>query len=119
VGAPLAAVVMMGVLLEGLLLAKVNQLTNKKPVFTAASAPKNSKTGNPLKLNEWGLKDYLGVARELGWISRTTRDVGEVVRDYRNYIHPQKGHSHGISILAEDARTMWEIAKNVARQILR
>lgn len=117
--APLAAIVMMGGLLEGLLLAKVNQLPDKKPVFTAASAPKDSRTGNPLRLNDWGLKDYISVAHELGWISRTTRDVGEVVRDYRNYIHPQKEHSHGISISAEDARTMWEIAKNVARQILK
>jgi hypothetical protein len=34
-GAPLAATVMMGGLLEGLLLAKINQLSNKAPVFSA------------------------------------------------------------------------------------
>src|SRR5437773_1848747 len=86
-GAPLAAVVMMGGLLEGLLLARINQLTDKSPVFKAASAPRD-RTGTPLKLNEWGLKNYIDVAYEVGWISQTTKDVGEVVRDYRNYIHP-------------------------------
>jgi len=117
-GAPLSAIVMMGGMLEGLLLARVNQLTDASSVFKAASAPKD-KTGNPLKLNEWGLKNYLDVAHELGWISKTTKDVGEVVRDYRNYIHPQKQYSHGVSISSEDARTLWEIAKTVARQVLR
>jgi hypothetical protein len=117
-GAPLSAVVMMGGMLEGLLLARVNQLSDKSPVFKAASAPKD-KAGNPLKLNEWGLKNYLDVAHELTWISKTTKDVGEVVRDYRNYIHPQKEHSHGVSISADDARTLWEIAKSVARQVLK
>lgn len=117
-GAPLSAVVMMGGMLEGLLLARVNQLRDPSAVFKAASAPKD-KTGNPLKLNEWGLKNYLDVAHELGWISRTTKDVGEIVRDYRNYIHPQKQYSHGVSISADDARTLWEIAKTVARQVLK
>jgi hypothetical protein len=118
VGAPLSAVVMMGGMLEGLLLARVNQLKDKGPVFKAVNAPKD-KTGNPLKLNEWGLKNYLDVAHELAWISKTTKDVGEVVRDYRNLIHPQKEHSHGVSISADDARTLWEIAKGVARQVLK
>ena len=72
------------------MLARVNQLKDKTPLFKAASAPKD-KTGAPLKLNEWGLKNYLDVAHELAWISKTTKDVGEVVRDYRNYIHPVEG----------------------------
>ena len=117
-GAPLAATVMMGGVLEGLLLARINLLNDKSPVFKAATAPKD-RTGTPLRLNEWGLKNYLDVAHELGWISRTTKDVGEVVRDYRNYIHPQKEFSHGISISVDDARTLWEVAKSVAHQVLR
>ena len=117
-GAPLAAVVMMGGILEGLLLARVNQLTDKSPVFRAASAPKD-KVGTPLVLKDWGLNNFLDVSYELKWISRTTRDVGGVVRDYRNYVHPQKEYSHGVTISAEDARMLWEIAKSVARQVLK
>lgn len=118
VGAPLAAIVMMGGILEGLLLARINRLSDKSPVFKAKSAPKD-RTGTPLKLNEWTLKDYLDVAHELGWITRTTKDIGAVVRDYRNYIHPQKEHSHGINISPEDARMLWQVAKSVARQVLK
>ena len=117
-GAPLAATVMMGGLLEGLLLARINQLPDQSPVFKAAASPKD-KTGTPLKLKDWGLKDYVAVAHELGWISKTTKDIGDVVRDYRNFIHPQKEFSHGISLVTDDARMMWEVAKNVTRQILK
>src|SRR5882762_2261700 len=56
--APLAATVMMGGLLEGLLLARINREPNQQPVFTAKNAPKDKKTGNPLSLKDWGLKNY-------------------------------------------------------------
>jgi hypothetical protein len=117
-GAPLAATVMMGGLLEGLLLARINQLTDKGPVFRASAAPKD-RAGTVLKLNEWGLKNYIDVAHELAWISKTTKDIGEVVRDYRNFIHPQKELSHGINLSGDDARMLWEIAKSLVGQILR
>jgi hypothetical protein len=118
-GAPLAATVMMGGLLEGLLLAKINNLADKTPVYTAAAAPKDSKTGKTLQLKEWGLKNYIDVAHELNWITKTTKDIGEVVRDYRNYIHPQKEFSHGINLEPGDAQMLWEVAKSIAFQVLK
>jgi len=117
-GAPLAATVMMGGLLEGLLLAKINQLPDKTPVFTAAAAPIDPKTGKTLQLKEWGLKNYIDVAYELRWITKTTKDIGEVLRDYRNYIHPQKEFSHGIVLELGDSQMLWEVAKSIAKQLL-
>jgi hypothetical protein len=118
-GAPLAATVMMGGLLEGLLLAKINQLDSKAPVFSAAATPKDPKTGKALQLKEWGLKNYIDVAHELGWITKTTKDIGEIVRDYRNYIHPQKELSHGITLQPGDAHMLWEVAKSITLQLLK
>jgi hypothetical protein len=60
--------------------------------------PRDPKTGKALQLHKWGLKDYIDVAHELGWITKTTKDIAEVVRDYRNYIHPEKELSHGITL---------------------
>jgi hypothetical protein len=117
--APLAATVMMGGLLEGLLLAKINQLADKAPVFGAIAAPKDMKTGKTLQLKEWGLKNYIDVAHELTWITKTTKDIGEVLRDYRNYIHPQKEYSHGIVLVAADAQMLWEVAKSITLQLLK
>lgn len=118
-GAPLAATVMMGGLLEGLLLAKINNMTDKRTVITAAAAPKDPKTGKTLQLKEWGLKNYIDVAHELNWITKTAKDIGEVVRDYRNYIHPQKELSHGINLESGDAQILWEVAKSMTVQILK
>jgi len=117
-GAPLAATVMIGGLLEGLLLARVNRENNKKPIFTAAASPKD-RQNQPLGLKDWTLQDYIGVAHELKWITVAAKDVGVVLRDYRNYIHPQKELSHGVSLTTPDAVILWEIGKSISRQLLK
>jgi len=110
--APLAATVMMGGLLEALLLARINQLPDKSKVFTAASAPRD-KAGKTLQLNDWTLRNYIDVANELKWISQTVRDLGTVLRDYRNYIHPYKERSHGVRLLPDDSKMLWELSKSL------
>jgi hypothetical protein len=116
--APLAAVVMMGGLLESLFLARVNREPNKKSVFTASSAPKDPKTGMPLGLRDWTLRDYIAVSHELGWIPQSVRDVSQVLRDYRNYIHPQKELAHQLALTVSDARMFWDVSKAIAVRLL-
>lgn len=117
-GAPLAATVMIGGLLEGLLLARVNRENNKSAIFTAQAAPKDD-IGKTLLLKDWTLQHYIGVAHELKWITVAAKDVGVVLRDYRNYIHPQKELTHGISLATPDAVILWEIGKSISRQLLK
>lgn len=117
VNAPLAATVMMGGLLEALFLARINALPNQAGVFTAKSGPKD-KQGITRGLKEWGLKDYLDVGHELGWIRQSAKDVGQVLRDYRNYIHPEKERSHGISLDAKDAEMFLLVFCSLATQIV-
>jgi hypothetical protein len=118
VGADLAATVMLGGLLEALFLARINRLKNAAPVFTAPAAPKD-KNGKTRPLKEWGLKDYLDVAKELGWIRQSAKDVGQVLRDYRNYIHPEKELSHGITVVAEDTAMFVNVLSSIAEQIIK
>lgn len=116
-GAPLAATVMIGGLLEGLLLARVNHEANKTPIYTAAAAPKD-KARKTLHLKEWTLHNYIDVAHEVGWITVAAKDVGVVLRDYRNYIHPHKELIEEIDLQAGDAALLWVIGQHIARQIL-
>jgi hypothetical protein len=116
-GAPLSATVMMGGLVEALLLARVNRETNKAPIFTARTAPKD-KAGKTLLLPEWTLKGYLDVAHELKWVSNSAKDVGVVLRDYRNYIHPNKELTHGVKLNPNDARMFWDVCKNISREVI-
>jgi hypothetical protein len=116
--APLAATVMMGGLLEALFVARANLLTNKAPLFRAKATPIDSKTKKPLALPEWTLRPYIDVAAELGWISRSGKDVAAVLRDYRNYIHPEKERAHGVNLNDHDSEMFWEVTKSLARQLL-
>jgi hypothetical protein len=115
--APLAATVMMGGLLEALLLARVNALPSQAPVFTAAAAPKD-KQGKTRPLKDWGLNDYLNVAHELGWIRQPAKEIGQVLRDYRNYIHPEKERSLGLTIETKDAEMFLTVFSSLASQII-
>jgi hypothetical protein len=115
--ANLAATVMMGGLLEALFLARVNQLADKKAVFTAKFAPRD-RQGRTLPLDGWTLRNYVDVAHELGWITLPAKSISEVLRDYRNYIHPQKELSHGVQISQNDACMFWSVFKSLTSQIL-
>jgi hypothetical protein len=116
--APLAATVMMGGLLETLLLGRINRETDLAPIFKAKMAPKD-KAGKTLTLRDWGLKDYISVAHELGWITISAKEVAEVLRDFRNYIHPHKQHSHGVKLNGDDATLFWGVSKNITVQVLK
>jgi hypothetical protein len=115
--ASLAATVMMGGLLEALLLARINREGNKAPIFMAKGAPKD-KQGATKPLGEWMLQHYITVVYELKWISVSARDVGAVLRDYRNYVHPFKQLSHGVHLTPDDAKLFWEITKTITRQVV-
>jgi hypothetical protein len=117
-GAPLAATVMMGGLLESLLLARVNREVDKTQIFGAATAPKDRQSGKAIPLQEWTLRHYIDVAHELGWISPSAKDVGEVIRDYRNYVHPHKELLHSVALGDNDAHLFWEISKSISKQVL-
>jgi hypothetical protein len=115
--ANLAATVMMGGLLESLLLARINGSPDKPSVFTTPAAPRD-KTGKTLALSEWKLVKMVDVAHELTWITKSAKDVGNVLRDFRNYIHPHKEYTDGVVILEEDARMFWEVTKSISRHVL-
>lgn len=117
-GADLAATIMMGGLLEALFVAKANRLADKTPLFSAKSTPKDFKTQKPLKLSEWTLRPYIEVGHELGWITRSGKDVAAVLRDYRNYVHPEKERSHGVSLNSHDSAMFWSLTKSLATQLL-
>jgi hypothetical protein len=115
--APLAGVVMIGGLLETLLLSKINSLPNHAPVYTAKFAPKNPQ-GKTLPLKEWTLKNYIEVGHELRWITQTARDLGAVIMDYRNYIHPFKQKTYNVFLHPTDASILWELCKSISKQLL-
>lgn len=116
--APLAATVMMGGMLESLLVARANMEQDKSKLFASSHVPVDFKTQKKIPLKDWTLKTYIDVASDLNWISASAKDIGEVIRDYRNYVHPHKEYAHDIRLVDDDAEMFWEITKRMARQLL-
>jgi hypothetical protein len=115
--APLAAIVMMGGLLESLFLARVNREPNQAAIYTSRSVPKD-KVGKGRPLKEWGLGDFISVAHDLGWITQSGKSVSAVLQNYRNFIHPQKELASQAALTPDDARMLWMIAKEIAIRLL-
>ncbi len=116
--APLAATIMMGGLLEALFLALVNKAKDKGPIFKARAAPKDPRTGKTLPLNDWTLSSYIDVGAELGWITKPAKDIGVVLRNYRNFIHPERELSTGITLSPEDSAMFWSVCTQLIQQII-
>lgn len=117
-GAPLATTVMMGGLLEALFVSRANKLSDKSKLFSSSAVPIDPKTKKPLDLRQWTLGPYIDVGHDLKWISQSAKDVAVILRDYRNYIHPEKERSHGIVLSLDDAKMLWEVTKTLSRELL-
>jgi hypothetical protein len=116
--AHLAAIVMMGGLLEALLVARANKMPVKDALINAVSAPKDKTTGKTLNYQEWMLDSYIKVAHELHWITESAKDTADVLKEYRNYIHPEKERRHGIVLALNDSSMFWQVTKALVRQLL-
>jgi hypothetical protein len=116
--AHLAAIVMMGGLLEALFVARANKLPKKDPLINAASAPKDKQTGKTLNYQDWMLDSYIKVGHELGWITDSAKQVADVLKEYRNYIHPAKELRHRVQLARNDSTMFWQVTKALVRQLL-
>lgn len=84
-GAHLSAIVMMGSILEGILLYKVEQ--DPKIANQTTSCPKD-RMGRPKAIHEWGLSTLIDVAHEVGWLQGDVKRFSHGLRESRNIVHP-------------------------------
>ena len=82
----LAATIIMGSMLEGMLLAvlqKFPQEANK-----CRAAPHDQQTGKVRHFAGWSLSDMINVAHEAGWLDLDVTRFSHALREFRNLIHP-------------------------------
>ncbi len=82
----LAAIVMMGSILEGVLLHKIE--VNPADGNRASKSPKDPKNGKPKQFHEWGLSNLIEVAHELSWLQGDVTRFSHALRESRNLVHP-------------------------------
>src|SRR5262245_2528156 len=116
--AHLAAIVMMGGLLEALFVARANILTDKSPLTCAVNAPKDKATGKTTNYQDWMLDSYIKVACELKWITESAKGVADTVKEFRNFVHPAKELRYGVTLGFNDSAMFWQVTKALTRQLL-
>lgn len=116
--AHLAGIVMMGGLLEALFVARANALIDKSGLVKSSAAPKDPKSGKTQNYQEWMLDSYIKVGRELGWITESAKDVADILKEFRNFVHPAKELRYQIELGKNDSSLFWEVTKTLARQLL-
>lgn len=81
---PLAAIMLCGSFLEGLLLG----IANKKPADFNRSPHAPKENGKPKHFREWSLSQLIDVAHSLGILRLDVKHFSQQLRNFRNYIHP-------------------------------
>lgn len=112
----LSAVVMMGSILEGLLLARA--LLSVDKAYQAKAAPKDKKTGKPLALPTWTLNSLLDVAIELSWVKKDRGAFGHALRQSRNIVHPWAHVTSGTDPDAGTAKTSWSVLVSAVEDLV-
>jgi hypothetical protein len=54
---------------------------------------------------------------ELNWITESTKDVADKLKEYRNFIHPAKELRYGVTLGLNDSSMFWQVTKVLTRQL--
>ena len=115
----LAATIIMGSMLEGLLLGVCQSnpaVANKCP-----SAPKDAKTGKIKKFANWSLSEMIDVAHQVGWLGLEVKNFSHSLREFRNLIHPYEQMVTGMKPDSDTCGISWLVVQaavnNLAEQL--
>ena len=114
-GASLSAVIMMGSILEGVLLHKVEQ--NVGIANRAKCAPKD-RAGNSRPIQEWGLSSLIDVANEVGWLQGDVKRFSHGLRESRNIVHPYVQRLHSDRPDEDTCRICWQVVRAAVADLL-
>jgi len=82
----LAAIILMGSILEGVLLYVIEN--NEEKAKLSKEAPhKHEEIKN---IDKWTLYDLIVVSHDCKWLDKDIKDFDHNLRDYRNLVHPRK-----------------------------
>lgn len=82
----LAATILMGSLLEGMLLAVIQKYP--KEANLSKLAPLDQKTKQVKHFTNWSLSEMINVAHDIAWFDLDIKKFSHSLREFRNLIHP-------------------------------
>jgi hypothetical protein len=106
-GAYLAAVILMGSILEGLLLARCS--TDPSEAFRSPAAPKDRRTGVSIPLHEWKLSALIDVSVSTSWLKLDRGKFSHALRESRNIVHPYEQARSGANFDEATCKVCWQV----------
>jgi hypothetical protein len=114
-GAHLSAIVMMGSVLEGVLLSRVEE--NPATSNRAVACPKD-KAGKPRPFHEWSLSALIDVAHEVGWLQGDVKRFSHSLRESRNIVHPYHHRALAEDPDADTCSICWQVVRAAVADLL-
>jgi hypothetical protein len=105
-GAYLAAVILMGSILEGLLLSRTH--LSAPDAHRSSKAPKR-RDGSNLPLPEWNLNSLIEVAVDLKWLKVDRGKFSHALRESRNVVHPWQHALISANFDEATCKTCWSV----------
>ena len=110
-----AAVVMMGSVLEALLLARCS--LSPGDAYRAAAAPKE-KTGKNIAIPNWNLHSLVEVSVECGWLKSDRGKFSHALRESRNIVHPYEHARSNANFDESTCVTCWHVLNASVEDLL-
>jgi hypothetical protein len=113
----LAATIIMGSMLEGMLLAVLQKFPQE--ANTCKAAPRDPRTGKVKYFAEWSLSDMINVAHETGWIDLDVKKFSHALREFRNLIHPYQQMAEKTVPDKDTCEISWLVVQAAANDLAR
>jgi len=114
--AHLAAVIVMGSILEALLLARCS--SSPTEAYQSPAAPKDGKTGRAVAIHEWSLSSLIDVAASLSWIKSDRGKFSHALRQSRNIVHPYEHARSGANFDDATCKVCWHVLNASVEDLL-
>lgn len=106
-GAHLAAVIMMGSILEALLLARCSM--SPADAYQASAAPKDRNSGKSIPIHDWTLSVLIDVSVSKTWIKTDRGEFSHALRQSRNIVHAYEQARSGADFDEATCKVCWQV----------
>jgi hypothetical protein len=110
-----SAVILMGSILEGLLLARAQLSVSQ--AYQATRAPRD-KAGKSVAIHDWTLSSLIDVAVEVRWLKSDRGKFSHALRESRNVVHPWQAVISRAAFDEATCKTTWYVLEASAEDLL-
>jgi hypothetical protein len=111
-----SAVILMGSILEGLLLARAQLGVSQ--AYQSSRAPRD-KAGKSPAIHDWTLSNLIDVATDIGWLKMDRGKFSHALRESRNVVHPWQAVAGRANFDEATCKTSWHVLDSSVEDLLR